>query len=45
MGTLTAEDFREQFESVSAERYEVGPSVIEGVIARAKDLRMDRCGT
>ena len=40
-GTLTAEDFREQFESVSAERYEVDPSVIEGVIERAKDLRMD----
>ena len=29
------------FERVSAERYEVDPIVIEGVIERAKDLRTD----
>ena len=36
---ITAEEFKEHFEGVSRERYEVEPGMIERVVARAKDLR------
>ena len=32
-------EFREHFQRVSCERYEVDPGVIEGVVAGSKDLR------
>ena len=35
---ISANEFKEPFESVSSERYEVDSSVIEGVIARVNDL-------
>ena len=40
-GTLTASDFKEQFERVSRERYEELPEVIEGAVRNARDLRGD----
>ena len=36
---VTVSEFKEHFESVSCERYEVDPGVIEGVVAGARDLR------
>ena len=40
-GMLRANDFKEQFESVSNERYEELPHVIEDVVGNARDLRGD----
>ena len=36
---VTVSEFKEHFESVSRDRYEVDPGVIEGVVSGAKDLR------
>ena len=38
-GKITAEEFREHFEKVSSERYEVEPSVIRRAVEGANDLR------
>ena len=35
---ITVEEFREHFEKVSEQRYEVDPAVIKGVIERAQDM-------
>ena len=40
-GMLKANDFKEQFESVSSERYEERPHVIEAAVGNARDLRED----
>ena len=36
---VTVSEFKDHFERVSCERYEVDPGVIEGVVAGARDLR------
>ena len=36
---ISVEEFREHFEKVSEERYEVDPAVIGGVIEKVRDLR------
>ena len=41
-GLLKANDFKEQFERVSHERYEERPEVIEEAVGNARDLRNDR---
>ena len=38
---LRANDFKEQFESVSNERYKELPQVIEDAVRNARDLRGD----
>ena len=38
-GTLTANDFKEQFERVSQDRYEELPEVLEAAVGNARDLR------
>ena len=38
---ISISDFKSHFESVSRERYEEDPSVIESVIERVKDMRME----
>ena len=40
-GGLASEQFKEHFESVSRERYEEEPEVIEGAVRNARDLRGD----
>ena len=39
--TISVSEFKNQFESVSRERYEEDPSVIASVIEKVDDLRMD----
>ena len=41
-GLLKANDFKEQFERVSSERYEERPEVLEAAVRNARDLRGDR---
>ena len=40
-GMLKANDFKEQFENVSCERYEESPQEIEATVRNARNLRGD----